>query len=164
MSTTTSEQGRSAEPRLVLPFLAGFYGRISELSWPIIRLAVGAPLLVHGWGKLMTFTTNAGIGSLAASLARRGLEPSVPLAYVVLFNETIGAVCIMLGLFTRLVAASIAIEFAVITFVAHFKNGYGWTSPGGGWEFPLIWGTIFFAVALRGGGPYSLDRKLGWEL
>ncbi|MGD0023919.1 MAG: hypothetical protein ABSC37_04695 [Xanthobacteraceae bacterium] len=23
---------------------------------------------------------------------------------------------------------------------------------------------IFFAIALRGGGPFSLDRKLGWEL
>ena len=23
---------------------------------------------------------------------------------------------------------------------------------------------IIFAIALRGGGPYSLDRKLGWEL
>jgi len=144
--------------------MAGFYVRARAFSWPIVRLVVGAPLLVHGWGKLMTFTTNAGIGSLAASLARRGLEPSVPLAYVVLFNETIAAVCIMLGLFTRLVAASIAIEFAVITSVAHFKNGYGWTNSGGGWEFPLIWGMIFFAVALRGGGPYSLDRKLGWEL
>jgi putative oxidoreductase len=164
VSTTTLEHDRSAEPKPVLPFLAGFYARIRELSWPIIRLAIGGPLLVHGWGKLMAFTTNAGIGGMAASLARRGLEPSVPLAYVVLFNETIGAVCIMLGLFTRLVAASIAIEFAVITFVAHFKNGYGWTSAGGGWEFPLIWGIIFFAVALRGGGPYSLDRKIGWEL
>ena len=34
----------------------------------------------------------------------------------------------------------------------------------GGWEYPLFWGLILFAIALRGGGPYSLDRKLGWEL
>jgi putative oxidoreductase len=28
----------------------------------------------------------------------------------------------------------------------------------------VFWGLIMFAIALRGGGPYSLDRKLGWEL
>ena len=37
-----------------------------------------------------------------------------------------------------------------------------WSS--GGWEYPLFWGLILFAIALRGGGPYSIDRKLGWEL
>jgi uncharacterized membrane protein YphA (DoxX/SURF4 family) len=31
-------------------------------------------------------------------------------------------------------------------------------------EYPLFWGLILFAIALRGGGPYSLDRKLGREL
>ena len=71
---------------------------------------------------------------------------------------------VMLGLFTRFFAAAIAIEFGVITFVAHWPNGYGWTNPRGGWEYPLMWGLLFFAIALRGGGPYSLDRKIGREL
>ena len=71
---------------------------------------------------------------------------------------------IMLGLFTRLIAPMIAIQFFIITFVAHFANGYGWTNPRGGWEFPLMWGLIFLAIALRGGGPYSLDRAIRREL
>jgi len=71
---------------------------------------------------------------------------------------------IMLGLFTRFFAAAIAIEFALITFVAHWPNGFGWTNPRGGWEYPFLWGLIFVAIALRGGGPYSLDRKIGREL
>jgi hypothetical protein len=28
----------------------------------------------------------------------------------------------------------------------------------------LLWGLMCFAIALRGGGPYSLDRKIGREL
>ena len=28
----------------------------------------------------------------------------------------------------------------------------------------LMWGIIMFAIALRGGGPYSLDRVIGKEL
>jgi putative oxidoreductase len=70
----------------------------------------------------------------------------------------------MLGLFTRVIAAIIAVEFSVITFVAHFPNGFSFSSPGGGWEYPLMWGLIIFAISLRGGGPYSLDRVLGKEV
>ena len=78
--------------------------------------------------------------------------------------ETVGAVAVMLGLFTRFFAAAIAIEFSLITCVAHWPNGFGFTNQGGGWEYPLLWGLIFLAIALRGGGPYSLDRAIGREL
>jgi hypothetical protein len=27
-----------------------------------------------------------------------------------------------------------------------------------------MWGLVLLAIALRGGGPYSLDRKIGKEL
>jgi putative oxidoreductase len=156
---TTSGQG--GEPRSILPFLEPFYVHARDLSWLFIRLTVGGTLFVHGWDKI----TRSSIAAFASgSLARRGIEPSVPFAYVIFFNETIGAICLMLGLFTRMVAAAIAIELAVITFYVSFPNGYGWTRPGGGWEYPFLWGMMFFAIALRGGGPYSLDRKLGWEI
>jgi len=28
----------------------------------------------------------------------------------------------------------------------------------------LMWGIIMFAIALRGGGPYSLDQVIGREI
>ena len=31
-------------------------------------------------------------------------------------------------------------------------------------EYPLFRGLVMLAIALRGGGPYSLDRKIGREL
>jgi putative oxidoreductase len=151
------------EPKLVLPFLAGFYDRVRELSWPFIRVVLGGLLIFHAVisGKLTGAST---LTTFAAGLAKRGLEPSVPLAYVVFFNETLGAVMLMLGLLTRVVAASVAIELAVITFVVYWPNGFRFNAPGGGAEFTFLWGLMVFAVALRGGGPYSLDRKLGWEI
>jgi putative oxidoreductase len=154
------ETRTTSEPQLVFPALAPFYAWVCDLSYPLMRLTVGGILLVHGIVKV----TGPGVFTFAAGLARRGIEPSVPLAYLIFFNETVGAVCLILGLFTRPIAAIIAIEFAVITFVAHFRNGFGFTSPGGGWEYPFMWGLIIFAIALRGGGPYSLDRKLGKEI
>jgi uncharacterized membrane protein YphA (DoxX/SURF4 family) len=34
----------------------------------------------------------------------------------------------------------------------------------GGYEYVLFLGIVMFAIALRGGGPYSVDRLIGREL
>ena len=39
-----------AEPRLLFPRLRAFYSRLEPLSWPLVRVACGALLIVHGWG------------------------------------------------------------------------------------------------------------------
>lgn len=83
---------------------------------------------------------------------------------MIFFLETAGAVCIILGLFTRAFALAVGIQFLIIVLVAHWGAGFAWSRPGGGWEYPLFWGLIVLAISLRGGGPYSLDRALGREL
>jgi putative oxidoreductase len=158
--STSQQMTPAGEPRLIIPALASFYDWSRDFSWLVVRLTAGGILLQHGISKLMYASVS---GFAAGSLARRGIEPAVPLAYVVFFLETVGAICIILGLFTRVFAAAIGIEFLLITFVAHFPNGFGFNRPGGGWEYPLFWGLTFLAIGLRGGGPYSLDRKLGRE-
>jgi putative oxidoreductase len=149
------------EPRPIIPALAPFYDNVRDLSWLLVRCTAGGFLLIHGIQKL---TLNSIAGFAANSLARRGIEPSVPLAYAVFFLETVGALCIMFGLFTRFFAAAIGVQFLIIVFIAHWAPGFPWNRPGGGWEDPAFWGLIIVAIGLRGGGPYSLDRKLGREL
>jgi putative oxidoreductase len=148
------------EPRRIIPALAPFYDNARDFSWLLVRLTAGGFLLIHGIQKL---TLNTIAGFAANSLARRGIEPSVPLAYAVFFLETVGALCIMFGLYTRIFAAMIFVQFLVIVFVAHWGPGFPWNRPGGGWEYPAFWGLIILAIGLRGGGPYSLDRKFGRE-
>jgi putative oxidoreductase len=142
-----------SEPKLIFPGLAGFYSLVAELWYPMIRIAAGSFLFVHGWGKLM-----AGPSAVVATVAKYGIEPAGPLGYIVFLNETLGAICVLLGLGTRFFAAAIAIEMAVIAFVVKRPLGFGQM------ELFLITGILFFAIALRGGGPYSLDRKIGKEL
>ena len=144
------------KPKLVLPFLQPFYDAVIPLSWPLIRVTVGGTLLVHGINRAAIPLNDA-----AAEMTKNGLEPALLFAVLALVNETIGAVCVAIGLFTRVFAASIAIELAIISSM-FFHNGYAWAKHG--WEFVFLWGLIFLAIALRGGGPYSLDRKIGWEL
>ena len=145
-----------AEPKLLIPQLKPFYDFVEPLSWPLIRLTVGLMILPHGIPKLM-----AGVAATAAmALAKRGIEPAEPLAILIILLETLGGLCIALGLFTRFFAAAITIEMAVIAY-AYFPK-FGWTGPG--YEYPLMWCLIMFAIALRGGGPWSLDRKIGRQL
>ena len=164
MSTMVTHSPRAAagEPKPIIPPLAAFYAHARDLSWLLVRLTAGGMLLVHGIMKVMPMAEKGFTATIeafaAGSMARRGIEPALAAAYAVFFLETIGALMIMFGLFTRLIAAALAVEFAIITFVAHWPQGFGWSR--GGWEYPLFWGLIIFAIALRGGGPYSLDRKL----
>jgi putative oxidoreductase len=141
-------------PNLMIPALRPFYERVAPYTYPLMRFTVGAMLVPHGYTKLQ-----AGVAAVAANvLARRGIEPALPLAYLLIFLETVGGVCVALGLFTRVIAAMIAVEFAIITFMAHWPAGFAWT--GGGYEFPLMWGIVFFIIAIRGGGHLSIDRNI----
>jgi putative oxidoreductase len=151
---------RGAEPRPLIPALANFYAVSRDLAWPVVRFTAGGFLFVHGFNKVANLT----IAGFAGGLARRGIEPSLALAYVIFTLETLGALCLAFGFLTRFWATAIGIEFLLITFVAHWNNGFSWTQQGGGWEFPLFWGLIVLAIGLRGGGPYSVDRMLGREL
>jgi putative oxidoreductase len=140
--------------RLVLPPLHDFYVWAGQFWYPLLRITAGALLLPHGWPKFV----GGAAPRLAGSIAKLGFYPELPLAYFVIFLETVGAVCIIVGLFTRFFAAAVAIEMAIIAFMAHAPRGWG------AMEFPILWGIVMLAIALHGGGPYSLDRKIGREL
>ena len=63
----------------------------------IVRVTAGVWLMQHGWVKVM-----AGVNAVAAgALARRGIEPALPLAYLITFLEGVGGFLITIGLFTR---------------------------------------------------------------
>jgi putative oxidoreductase len=143
-------------PRLLIPQLRGFYDWAEPLSWALVRITAGLMLIPHGWPKLMM-----GVGATAQmALVKRGIYPAEPLAVVLILIETLGGLCIALGLFTRFWAAAATIEMAVIVY--HHLPKFGWAERG--YEYPLFWGLIMLAIALRGGGAYSLDRRLGREL
>ncbi|HEY7299331.1 MAG TPA: DoxX family protein [Xanthobacteraceae bacterium] len=146
-----------SEPRLLLPALRPFYDAVIPLSWLVIRVAVGWNLLVHGYGKIKIGPT-AGFLKAFVDL---GFTPPEIWFWTALVLETLAGIALILGLFTRFFAAAAAIELLIITTV-YWKTGFSWLQRG--YEYTLLWGLICFAIALRGGGPYSLDRKLGKEL
>jgi putative oxidoreductase len=147
-----------AEPKLLFPGLAGFYASVSDLWYPMIRFAIGAILFMHGYAKVATF----GVDRVVTNFGNYGLPMSAFLAYAAIFLETVGAICVAIGLFTRFFAAAIAIELLIALLAAHWAKGFSVSA--GGYEYVLFLGIVMFAIALRGGGPYSVDRLIGKEL
>jgi putative oxidoreductase len=148
------------EPKLLIPALQPFYDRVIPLSWLVVRFGVGWVLLVHGWGKVMR-------GMEAQAKVLDGTIPwaqgyNYYMSVLLTFVEGLGGLCIILGLFTRFFAAANAIEMGFLTFILYWGNGFSWLNRG--YEFTLMWGFMCLAIALRGGGPYSLDRRIGREL
>lgn len=157
MASPSLAAGRSAHderrPRLIIPALAGFYDWIEPYTYPLMRFVIGATVFPFGFGKVMS-----GMTPVIGSMTHFGLEPVALTAFCVIAIESVGAACIAIGLFTRFWAAAMAIEMAVITFVALWPAGYARA------EQPLITGALCFVVALKGGGRCSIDRLIGWEL
>jgi len=146
-----------SEPKLLLPFLQPFYDTVAPLSWLIIRVAVGWNLIVHGYPKLLNGSNDA----ILKAFADLGYNPPALWFWASAGIETFAGISLILGLFSRFFAAAAAIEMLFIT-ITYWGNGFGWMRRG--YEYVLLWGLLCFAIALRGGGPYSLDRKLGREL
>jgi putative oxidoreductase len=146
------------EPKLLLPVLRPFYDAVIPLSWLVVRVAVGWNLVVHAWGKIMISPPGDTVLKVYSDL---GFTPPELWFWMSTSTEMTAGIALVLGLFTRFFAAAVAIEMLIIT-AAYWKTGFAWTRRG--YEYTLMWGLISFAIALRGGGPYSLDRKIGREL
>jgi len=145
------------QPKLLLPFLAPFYDWAIPFSWLLIRAGFGIDLVLHGWEKVERLPAAFAVISGGAA---PNLLPNVNATQTIVLScsEFVGGICIALGLFTRFFAAAAAIELAIICFTVFWPHGYHAA------EYTLWWGVALFAIALHGGGPYSLDRRIGREL
>ena len=146
-----------AHPRRLFSFLDPLYDAVSPFFDPLVRLAVAGPLLVHGAQKLM-----AGPQPVIDSMQRIGASPAAPIAYLIMFLETVGAFCVIIGFLTRPFAIALFIESLVIILAVQMPKGF--IASRGGYEMVLCWAIVFLALALRGGGRYSVDRAIGFEL
>lgn len=146
-------QGRA---RLFIPAFEPLYEVLEPFSWLVVRLAAGGILAWVGWGKV-----SHGYAAYVPAFAELGFHDIFYLFYLLLVVEFIGGLCICLGLFTRFWAVAAGIEMAYITYI-YIPNGFSWLHRG--YQFSLMWGLVLAAIAMRGGGPLSLDRAIGREL
>lgn len=116
----------------------------------ILRVSLGVLLLAHGLLlKVFTFGV-AGTVGFFESIGYPGF-----FAYLVIAGEILGGLALILGLWTRPVALLLLPILAGAT-LQHSGNGWLFSSPNGGWEFPAFWTVTLVVQALLGSGAYSV--------
>jgi putative oxidoreductase len=150
----------AAPPRRLIPALSPLYDGLADYAYPLIRIATGLWLMPHGAQKLFgAFGGNP--AATAQFFGKVGLPDSMALVTWVGGVEFFGGLLLVLGLLTRVAAVMVFVLMMVAVFMVHLPNGFFWLKAG--YEYPLLWAVLALAIAIRGGGQCSLDRKIGKE-
>ena len=125
----------------------------NDLAKLILRVALGALILLHGIAKL-----KGGVGPIEGMLQAHGV-PGV-FAYAVYVGEVVAPLMLLLGFHARSGGVLVAINMLVAVFLAHMGE-LGRFNAQGGWALELQ--GMFFAaavaIALVGPGRYSANGR-----
>lgn len=115
----------------------------------LLRLALGVMWLAHGLLKVLVF----GLAGTVGFFEQLGLPGA--LAYLVILAEIGGGLLILLGLYGRFVSLALTPIMLGAAWV-HFGNGWVFSAPNGGWEYPAFLIAASLAHALLGDGALAL--------
>src|SRR3954466_11437102 len=119
----------------------------------ILRLALGGMILMHGIAKL-----SGGIGFISGAVTGAGLPAFF--AYGVYIGEVVAPLLLIIGLYSRIGAAVIAINMLFALALVHRADLFH-MSQTGGWALELQGMFLFSAIALAliGPGRYAVNDK-----
>jgi putative oxidoreductase len=130
-----------------------FLDRLQPLALLLMRLALGAIMVAHGYHKVF-----GGLHHHAQMVASLGLPEW--LGYVSAFTEFFGGWLILVGLFTRVAALGVCLDLFVAIWKVHLHNGLIGSPDRPGYEFALAAFALAFAIIFFGGGPIAIDHVL----
>lgn len=116
----------------------------------LLRLTLGSVLLAHGLIKVFVFTV-PGTVMFFDSLGFHAV-----FAYLTIFGEIAAGLAIILGILTRL-AALLSLPILIGATCIHLGNGFLFSNPNGGWEYPLVLVLLTIIVAIQNPGKFKLN-------
>ena len=122
--------------------------RMTATAALLLRISLGTMFIAHALLKYFVFTP-AGTAKFFESVGLPGV-----LGYATIAAELIGGALLILGVRTRVVALALVPVLLGATWV-HSGNGWLFTSPHGGWEFPAFWTVALVVQALLGDGVFA---------
>jgi len=129
----------------------------------ILRVVLGLILFPHGAQKLLGWFGGYGFDGTMDFLTGTAGLPWI-IAFLVIIIEFFGAIALILGFATRVVAVGIISLFAGIIFTSHLQNGFfmNWAGNqnGEGYEYHLLVIGISLALLVNGAGSWSVDHAL----
>lgn len=119
-----------------------------------LRLVVGAAFILHGWPKIHHPTS--WMNAMGPGAAHPLLQAASALA------EFGGGIALILGFFTPIATAALAVNMLFALFLVHLPKGQPFVGqgPGGSFELPLVYLAIMVAIFFVGPGRFSLDAML----
>jgi putative oxidoreductase len=115
----------------------------------ILRMSLGVMFIAHAMLKLLVFTL-PGTVQFFQSVGYPGF-----LAYIVFAAELMGGTLLVLGAYTRWVALAL-IPILLGAALVHAPNGWVFSAPNGGWEYPVFLALAALVQALLGDGALAL--------
>ena len=119
----------------------------------VLRVFAGITICMHGYLKLFAM----GIAGTTAFFTQVGIPLPGIAAPLVAVLEFFGGIALIIGLFTRPIAALLAIDLLGAVLFVRMKGGF--FAPNGT-EFELLLFAVFVSLALAGGGAYSADEAM----
>ena len=124
---------------------------LKEYGIGLLRVSLGVMYIAHSVVlKYLTYTLD---GS-AQYFVSIGLPAW--LSYATFFAEAIGGIMLVLGVQGRWVALALSPILLGALFSAHVANGWVFSAPGGGWEYPAYLFVLSIAQFLLGDGAFAL--------
>jgi putative oxidoreductase len=135
------------------------YGENSSVSAygpTVLRLALAAVFIAHGAQKLFGIWGGGGLTGTAAFFGQLGLEPAYPLAIAAGTVEFGGGLLLLLGAYTQIASALLAMEMLVAMWTVHLPAGFFLPN---GYEFNLTLIGALACLMLTGAGALSIDAR-----
>ena len=129
-----------------------FDTRTAPYAVLLLRVSLGIMFIAHALLKYVVFTL-PGTVKFFESLGLPG-----PLAYVTFAAELVGGLLILGGVYARWVALALVPILLGATW-AHIGNGWVFSAPNGGWEYPAFLVVAALVLALLGDGKFALIRS-----
>lgn len=119
----------------------------------ILRLALGALILLHGISKL-----SSGIDGITSMVVAAGMP--APLAYGVYIGEVVAPLMVLAGWYSRIGGGIIAINMLFALGLVHRGDVFAFAESGG-WALELQAMFLFTALAIAclGPGRYSVNGR-----
>jgi putative oxidoreductase len=131
--------------------------RNADYAALLLRISLGTMFIAHALLKYFVFTL-PGTAQFFASLGLPGT-----LGYVTFGLELAGGMLLIAGVGTRVVSLALVPVLIGATW-AHAGNGWLFTSPNGGWEYPAFWTIALVVQALLGNGAFAFRALTGPRL
>ena len=128
----------------------------------ILRVILGFVVLMHGMQKLLGWFGGFGFSKTMLFFTESVGLPWV-MGFLIITLETAGAIALIIGLGTRVIAFSYIVLPLGMILTTHIKNGFfmNWfgTLKGEGYEYFILWIGMALALFILGGGKYAIDKN-----